>query len=500
MSRSPLLYLAPDGLHCYQQQKQTTEHIEHFSPDTIGHEAFAGWLRGFSAGTPFTILVDLPDERFKIETLPHLRGPDRKRLRERRQAQIFPDTPFVAHQYLDREQSGRKDDRILFTALNRPSTITPWLDAIEHLGHRLQRLVPMPFLTATLSRHLPVTRGPLLLVLLTPAGLRVSCVEGHKLLFSHLRPASAPVPPPISQWMEDARETYRHLLGQRLATHDIPCPCHLLAPPGRDATRPADVPPGHNDLHFVLHDSSSLPAGAPRASHDGGDSLAWLLHRLGRHPRLPQATPAETLHASRLHQIGLACKAGAAAILLLCAAVTTANLLAIQDLEQQSASAIARGTASEQTLAALMAASPASPYPLAQLEVAIDTLQRLDTSAADPAPALRQLASALAPIPDVALRRIDWMSDGKTDTTQNTPPPTQQVILHFALPHEGTRQRVTHTRHIIGALQAIPGARLYTEQLPIEMMADQPLSPAALEAQSKASSLVVRLELPIAEP
>ena len=148
------------------------------------------------------LLADLPDERFRIETLPHVRGSDRKHLRERRQAQIFPDTPYVAHQYLDREQSGRQDDRVLFVALNRPSAIAPWLAIIERNGHRLKRLVPAPFLATAITSGLPATSKPILLALRTLAGLRVSCIDKDKLLFSPI--AATPSPSPsITRRVED---------------------------------------------------------------------------------------------------------------------------------------------------------------------------------------------------------------------------------------------------------------------------------------------------------
>lgn len=489
MARSPLLYLAPDGLHSYIQDKRTAEHHCHFPPDATGLEAFADWLSGFRAGTPFTLMADLPDERFRIETLPHVRGPDRKRLRERRQAQIFPDTPYVAHQYLDPE-AGRKDDRLLFIALNRPSAITPWLDAIEHNDHNLTRLIPAPILVAALTRHLPPTSGPFLLALLTPAGLRVSYLNGGKLLFSRLNTHAASAAATPVPWTDEAQEIHRHLLSQRILTHNTPCTCYLLRPLANTGGSVPEAFPPHADLHFVQLDPALLFGGV-RSAPDGETCLPLLLHLLRKHPRLPEATPAKAMQSRQFQQISLACKASAAAIFIACTALSVINVLAARDFEQQLTAAKTHADASEQALTALMANQPPSRYSLPQLQITLNTLRDLESKKVEPESTLHQLATALAPIPDVALRRIDWVSSSTNG---------QQLILHFALRQDSARQRVSQTQRILAALNTIPGVRLRPEHLPVEMVADRPLSPRILDAENTAPNLVIRLELPVLAP
>lgn len=500
MARPPLLYLAPDGLHCYRLRRRTTEHVGQFAPDAIGQEAFSQWLEESAVNTAFTLLVDLPDERFRIETLPHVRGPDRRRLRERRQAQLFPDTPYVAHQYLAPEPSGRREERVLFAALNRPSAIDPWLTILERHGHRLKRLIPMPFLAATAIPHLPATPGTFLLALQTPAGLRISCFDGRKLLLSRLHPVPSHLTPPLSEWMAEAREAHRHLLNQRLVAHDTQCTCYLLAPPQDDMSPALESAIPHGDLHFILKDPAHLLPGTSQSASRAEGCLPMLLQLLHRHSRLVQATPARFLLTHQLHQIGLALQATAVVILLACAALAIANMREIQSLEQRSTAAKARGDAAEQALTTLAASSPTPPHPLEQLQITLETLQHLDTASSGPEPALRQLAAALSPIPDFVLRRIDWSTNGNADPTKGASASGQTLTLDFALPPEGTRERTGHARRILTALGTIPHAHLHTEHVPVEMMTNQPLSPAVLEKNAQAAGLVIRLEFPAPKP
>ena len=499
MGRPPILYLAPDGLHCHLQHKRAAGHDGHFAPDATGLEAFSHWLSGFRAGTPFILLVDLPDERFRIETLPHVRGPDRKRLRERRQAQIFPDTPFVAHQYLDREPAGRRDERILFVALNDPSAIAPWLDAIAHNRHRLKRLVPAPFVAAAVTHYLPVPPGPALLAMQTPAGLRISCLESHRLLFSRLLPEYSHAQARISQWKDEAREAHRYLLSQRLVTHGTPCTCYLLAPSSGDASPALESSQSQGDLQFIQQDLLQLSPDITPPSPDGEGGLLVLLHLLKRHPRLPQATPADALLSNQLHRIGLTLQASAVAILILCGTLAVMHVQEIQDLQQRCAAAKTRGNTTEQALTALMASIPAPPYPLAQLQATLDALRQHRSARAGPEPALRQVAIALNPIHDIALRRVDWSANSNTDVEKEPATLGQSLTLHFTLPYDRARERVIHAQRVLTALHTIPGVHLHTKHLPIEMMATRTLSPAILEAETQTPQLVVHVNLPATE-
>ena len=131
----------------------------------------------------------------------------------------------------------------------------------------------------------------------------------------------------------------------------------------------------------------------------------------------------------------------------------------IQALEQGSTRSKARGDATEHDLAALQAATPAPRHPLAQLQTALDALRHLNSTSSGPEPALHQLARALEPIPHLTLGRIDWSASSSPSPAKETSTPAQTLTLHFSLPREGSRERVSQAQHILAALGAIPGAQ-----------------------------------------
>ena len=147
-----------------------------------------------AAGTRLSLLVDLPDEAHHLETLPFIRGRDRRPMLARRQEHLFGDTPFRSYLSLGRERSGRRDERILFAALTRPATIQPWLQRIVQSPCILAEVVSTSFLSQALAAPLHSGATPFLLVHTTPAGLRVSCFENSQLRFSRLTVSAAGCP------------------------------------------------------------------------------------------------------------------------------------------------------------------------------------------------------------------------------------------------------------------------------------------------------------------
>ncbi|WP_374482677.1 hypothetical protein [Zoogloea sp.] len=180
--------------------------------------------------------------------------------------------------------------------------------------------------------------------------------------------------------------------------------------------------------------------------------------------------------------------------------LTVSNVMETQTLEQRGAAATARGDAIERALAALPAASPSPAHPLPRLQATLDMLQRLEAETASPEPALHQLADTLAPLPDAALKRIEWTANGTTGPENAAPSRTQGLDLHFALPDGLARERGNHAQRLLAALSSIPGIKLHTEHLPVEMTGSHSLSPAILDAEGSTSALRVHLEIPAVQP
>ena len=82
---------------------------------------------------------------------------------------------------------GRRDDRILFSAIVRPERIEPWLDALR--GHEVAGIHSLPMVSAGLLPLLGAEAGRVLLATESGEGhLRQTFFEDGRLVLSRLAP------------------------------------------------------------------------------------------------------------------------------------------------------------------------------------------------------------------------------------------------------------------------------------------------------------------------
>ncbi len=125
-----LHFINHDGLHCHLVHQHEVRHLYSFPVGEEGVEAFELWLQNVGNGL-HTLLADVADEGFYLENVPRVMGPDRRALITRKLAQHFFGSPYSAALSLGREKSGRRDERLLFTAITRPALVEPWLGALR---------------------------------------------------------------------------------------------------------------------------------------------------------------------------------------------------------------------------------------------------------------------------------------------------------------------------------------------------------------------------------
>ena len=165
---------------------------------------------------PISVIVDSIQEQYHIARLPHVFGKDRSDLWYHKKKRLFEDTPYTYATIQDREPDGRKDDKVLFSAIMKPLVIQPWLKLINQFKIPIKAVSSLPILSEKLLKYLP--KSPYtLLVVHTPRisahcshGLRQSFFMKQKLQLSRLTPLN------IST---TEQESYSHyVIGQIIKT------------------------------------------------------------------------------------------------------------------------------------------------------------------------------------------------------------------------------------------------------------------------------------------
>jgi len=167
---------------------------------------------------PVSILVDLIEEEFRHDTIPHAHGSDRTRMLERHAAKLYRGTPFRHSRIIGRSQEGRRDDKILFSALTNPDNLQPVLDLLEQTASPLAGIYSLPIISTRLIKPLQARNENVLLITEQPdGGLRETFLRKGQVQFSRLAPIQESSPDEYCRLLDtEVHKTQRYLNTLRL--------------------------------------------------------------------------------------------------------------------------------------------------------------------------------------------------------------------------------------------------------------------------------------------
>ena len=359
---------------------------------------------------PAYVLVDLVEEEFREDSVPRVIGPDRRALIEARRRRLFSDPTWGCSLGRGREEGGRREDRMLFTALTRPERITPWLEGLARNRVPLAGVFSLPLLTEQMLKQVPVEASTALVVTWQSAGgLRQSFFVEGRLKLSRLA-----VPPRLESgehaaWMRgEVEKLRRYLSRQSLLASGHPLDVYVVA----DATLQGDIgrlAPAAAELRYHL---VSLPELGARLGIEDAHELAWcdrlFVALLGRRTPRHQYAPARATRDFSVHRI----RSG----------LRTVSLLAVAAGMLGGGSGLAGGFSAARFADVLEAQAgvyrnryerarmrlPPTPVELPAMRLAVEAAEGLREVRTSPGAVLQALSRSLDLHPGVRLESIDW--------------------------------------------------------------------------------------------
>ena len=479
-----------------------------FEADEEGLAQFAGYLERFPHDV--TCLVADVVEDFREETTPHVFAWDRRALHRTRAARAFPDARHVRSMRLGREPEGRRDDRVLFSAITRPEALAPWLAPMAERATPLAGICSPAMLTGPMLKAIGAEGEHVLVVSLqSGGGLRQTCFRRGRLRMSRL----AAVPDPAAggfghHVLAEVESTRRYLDSLAPAMEERPLEVRVLShgEPLEDVRRALRHDAGDGggatctpvDLAEVARKLGMRRwSGEPNA-----DRLFVHVLAKRRVPPNHYATPGETRHYSTLRvrgflktaSAGLAatgCLFGGIAFLEGVAVNGHARALALQSMLYEHRYREAR---------AELPPAPAEPADLERVVAAVDVLRR---RRADPVDLFERVSHALAGFPRVRIDRLSWRAGGDPEAARHDdgagsgagdgpgpaaadgePWPDPKARLRIGLvsariePFDGDyRDAIETVRGFAGVLAASPGVEhVRVVKLPLDLRSEQTLS------------------------
>ena len=241
MASRHFLYLTNSRLVSLMTQGRRIVGRREFAVTSASVADFERHLQGYP-DVPVHLLTDLAEEDFRLDTVPHVGARDRQAILARKLVQMFRNTPFRYAQVQGRELEGRRDDRVLYTAITNPEVLRPWLDVVEKLHTPLAGVYSAAIFSSVMLEELDLLFPHTLLVTFTPGGaMRQTYFRDREIKFSRL----TPIDPEEGQSLgtlisEETTRTWQYLDSMRhFAEDDRLEVCVMLHASDRVAVQPA---------------------------------------------------------------------------------------------------------------------------------------------------------------------------------------------------------------------------------------------------------------------
>ncbi len=171
----------------YQWQDDLVMQRAVFDAGEDGRQGFRRYLAE-EPEMPCYLLVDLVDEEYRLDTVPRLSRRDRQALLRRKAARIFKDTGYYYFKVTGREKTGRRDERVLLSALANPGAVRQWVAILDEARSPLASICSLPLFSAQLLKNIAGRNDGcrLLVSLQSVSGLRQTCFDNGEFQFSRL--------------------------------------------------------------------------------------------------------------------------------------------------------------------------------------------------------------------------------------------------------------------------------------------------------------------------
>jgi len=135
-----------------------------FEPTDSGLEKFRNYLSQ-TENIAGKFLVDVIEEDFRNEKIPHVGSRDRNAVIQRLIDRFYRSSKdYCYSEVIGREKSGRKDDIVLLGAMTNPRLIQPWIAILDECEVPLSGIWSLPLISKGLLKTIKASTGIVLLV------------------------------------------------------------------------------------------------------------------------------------------------------------------------------------------------------------------------------------------------------------------------------------------------------------------------------------------------
>jgi len=494
-SRARVLLIEANGVSLLRWQRGSLRLFAQYTQNPADFTRFENLLHTESK-VPFIIVMDCIEEDFRLETFAHVTGADRVKMLERKLSFAFRSTPYKIARVVGREKDGRKDDRVLLTALTKAELVDPWITRILKEKLAILSVTSAAYMMELLAVSLKLKAKPHVLLVNIEAGtgMRQTYLQKGRVIFSRLTPITERQQDDLQGMLQQQSvQTRKYLERIKQIPYDTLLPVHVLC------FRDIGFEPGlAAEADLLSFQVSQLEALVPGGSLMLGDmtpgplsvSIVQALRGKGLNNVYAQLAQRR-FHL--LNNMSKAMYASAAAIVLSVGAFVAPPISETLTLWNQEAETLQRTQPLMQQYEQLRASFPETPIESSTMALVVETHDTLLSQAHDPREMLQAIGLVLLSIPRIGLSEIEWelLPIPLTPEEQLALPlleDTPGAPLRLALLSGRTELKATVSGSVLGAedfrtaredmlsfisqLETTYGYRINQLEMPIEVRSD----------------------------
>lgn len=418
------LYICPNRVTIYHWSRGRLDTTYTFDVSEEGRANFELYLSSMPEDVTY-ILVDIPDEEFKLDTIPHVVGGDKRALLGRKLSRHFRNVDYTYTEVQGRESGGRRDDWVLFSCLTNKTILEPWIELFLKYKVPVAGIYSVALLARNLLPHLEHGSGNNLIVSFERnAGLRQTYCKDGEFKFSRLvkapRFGTASYAPFV---IDEIQKMLRYLRSMRQVTVEQETHIQLLG----DHALLGELRQVCEDsegirYHFVPLQDLSARIGMKAEYIDPFAETIFIYLLLDKRPaRIYGAGRDISYYQMRRMRNAML----AASLVIVVAGLSWGGLNFMNgiSLKQQAISADAKAAFYNDRYAMAREKLPETPVEPAQIKVAVEAMRGLEKYRATPIDMMRTLSAGLQDFPEMQIDEITWVAsfDPERGTGRATP-------------------------------------------------------------------------------
>ena len=419
MPERRILYLGTHQMATFVWQGSTVRAEGSFEASPQGVSAFGEYIASHPKSI-FTLLVNLAEEGFQLETIPFLQSTDRQAVITRKLSQLFYTTPFTAAVSLGHEKTRRKDEKLLLAALTGQVALEPWITALRAARAALSGIHSLPFLGETLLKKLKISDERCIVLTVQDQSIRETYFERGRLHFSRLSPLTNTSIGGIAQaFATEAVKLQQYLLSQRLVSRNQMLRAVVIAhPQAMQAIENSCISTDSLGFHLLSTEECSKQVGLknpPGSSH--ADTI--FAHLVATAATVAQFAKEPLRHDYRLWQLRTALYGLGAVVLFGCLLFSGRQFYSANSLANESAAISAQAQNARQRYDDIARSFPPIPTNNETLRQIMNRYTELESGGASPEALYRDISAALTKSPTVDIEAIDWKTAGAASAKVN---------------------------------------------------------------------------------